>query len=140
VFDGVVVALDGKGLPSDAVLAADLESGGAHAVLYLVDILYAEEWDLRRLPLRERKAALGALLPESGRLQAVDPVAEQGEALARAARESGLPGIIGKLLRGPLHRAVSENFGIHGPARLRAPEEGLYLRADRGPALRRAPG
>jgi bifunctional non-homologous end joining protein LigD len=70
--------------------------------LYLFDALYAEEWDLRRLPLRERKAVLRSLLPESGRLLMVDPVQERGSrALAEAARESGMPGIICKRADSP---------------------------------------
>ena len=78
VFDGIVVALDEHGKPSEAALAAELESGGSKAVLYLFDVLYAEEWDLRKLALRERKAVLRALLPESGKLFLVDAVAERG--------------------------------------------------------------
>jgi bifunctional non-homologous end joining protein LigD len=97
VFDGIVVALDEKGKPSEAALEQELESGGARAVLYLFDVLYAEEWDLRKLALRERKAVLRALLPaESAKLFLVDAVAERGEGLASAAAESGLPAIIGK--------------------------------------------
>ena len=102
VFDGVVVALDDKGSASEAALAQELESGGAKAVLYLFDVLYAEEWDLRKLALRERKAALRALLPaESAKLFLVDAVAERGEALASAAAESGLPAIIAKKASSP---------------------------------------
>lgn len=85
LFDGIVVALDARGMPSEKALDKELESGGVRAGLYVFDALYAEEWDLRRLPLRERKAVLRALLPESSRVFMVDPVAERGEALAEAA-------------------------------------------------------
>ena len=96
VFDGMLVALDENGKPSEEALEKELESGGANVVLYLFDVLYAEEWDLRRVALRERKAVLRALLPESRKLFLVDAVAERGEALARAAFESGLPAIVAK--------------------------------------------
>lgn len=96
VFDGILVALDGTGRPSERALETELEAGGGKAVLYLFDVLYAEEWDLRRMPLRERKAVLRGLLPDSGNLYSVDPVAERGETLARAALESGLHGIVAK--------------------------------------------
>ncbi|HET6452470.1 MAG TPA: non-homologous end-joining DNA ligase, partial [Spirochaetia bacterium] len=96
VLDGILVAMDGHGTPTEAALEADLEAGAEKTVLYLFDALYAEEWDLRRLPLRERKAVLRSLLPESGRVLMVDPVPERGRALAEAARESGMPGIICK--------------------------------------------
>ena len=111
VFDGVVVALDDKGSASEAALAQELESGGAKAVLYLFDVLYAEEWDLRKLALRERKAALRALLPaESAKLFLVDAVAERGEALASAAAESGLPAIIAKKASSPYRPGPSTDW------------------------------
>jgi bifunctional non-homologous end joining protein LigD len=112
VFDGVVVALDGKGKPSEEALVQELETGGAKAVLYLFDVLYAEEWDLRKLPLRERKAVLRALLPESGKLFLVDAVAERGEALAQAASESGLPAIVAKKSSSSYHPGPSEDWKL----------------------------
>ncbi|HET6484888.1 MAG TPA: non-homologous end-joining DNA ligase [Spirochaetia bacterium] len=96
VLDGIVVALDEKGRPSQEALASELASGGSRTVLYLFDVLYAEEWDLRKCPLSERKAVLRALLPDSNRLFSVDPVPERGEMLAHAAAEAGLPSILGK--------------------------------------------
>jgi bifunctional non-homologous end joining protein LigD len=104
LLDGVVVALDGEGRASERALAGELEQGGAGAVLYLFDLLYAEEWDLRGLPLKERKAALRGLLPDSGRLQLIEPVVERGLALASAAGRTGLPGIVAKRA-GSLYRA-----------------------------------
>ncbi len=110
VFDGIVVALDEHGKPSEAALAAELESGGSRAVLYLFDVLYAEEWDLRKLALRERKAVLRALLPESGKLFLVDAVPERGEALAQAAAESGLPAIVAKKSASQYRAGASEDW------------------------------
>ena len=110
VFDGVLVALDGRGVPSEEALQETLQSGGEKAVLYLFDVLYAEEWDLRRLALRERKAVLRAMLPDSSRLLMMDPVPERGEALAQAAVESGLPAIIGKKADSPYKAGVSEDW------------------------------
>jgi bifunctional non-homologous end joining protein LigD len=110
VFDGIVVALDQEGRPSEAALAAELEAGGGKAVLYLFDVLYAEEWDLRKAALRERKAVLRALLPDSGNLYSVDPVAERGETLARAALDSGLHGIVAKKAASPYQAGVSEDW------------------------------
>jgi len=112
VFDGVVVALDEHGVPSEQALAETLESGGDKAVLYLFDILYAEEWDLRRLGLRERKAVLRAMLPESKRLLLMDPVPERGEALAQAALVSGLPAIIGKKADSPYSAGASDDWRL----------------------------
>jgi len=110
VFDGIVVALDESGRPSEAALTAELGSGGGTAVLYLFDVLYAEEWDLRKAALRERKAVLRALLPDSGNLYSVDPVAERGETLARAALDSGLHAIVAKKAASPYQAGVSEDW------------------------------
>jgi bifunctional non-homologous end joining protein LigD len=112
VFDGIVVALDEKGRPSETALARELESGGAKAVLYLFDVLYAEEWDLRRLSLRERKTVLRALLPESGKVFLVDAVAERGEALAQAAFESGLAAVVAKNAAGPYRQGISQDWKL----------------------------
>jgi bifunctional non-homologous end joining protein LigD len=110
LLDGIVVALDSGGRPSEEALARDLEQGGAGAVLYLFDLLYAEDWDLRGLPLRERQAALSGLLPDSGRLQLIDPVAERGQALARAAGESHLPAILAKRADSPYRAGISKDW------------------------------
>ena len=110
LFDGVVVAVDARGVPTEAALYDDLQSGGTHAALYLFDVMYAEEWDLTRMPLRERKAVLRSLVPESGRVLIVDPVAERGVAFADAAAQSGLPGIIAKRADSPYRSGVSEDW------------------------------
>jgi bifunctional non-homologous end joining protein LigD len=110
LLDGVVVAVDAQGRPSEQALARELEQGGAGAVLYLFDLLYAEDWDLRGLPLRERKAALRGLLPDSGRLQPIDPVAERGLVLAQAAGASGLPAILAKRAASPYRGGVSKDW------------------------------
>ncbi len=120
VFDGIVVALDEKGRPSETALAQELESGGAKAVLYLFDVLYAEEWDLRRLSLRERKTVLRALLPESGKIFLVDAVAERGEALAQAAFESGLAAVVAKNAASPYRQGISQDWKLI-PAAARKP-------------------
>jgi bifunctional non-homologous end joining protein LigD len=110
LLDGVVVALDARGRPSAEALGRELGSGGAATVLYLFDALYAEEWDLRPVPLRERKTVLRALLPESARLFLVDAVAEKGEELARAAAASGLGSIVGKRAGSPYRGGLSDDW------------------------------
>jgi bifunctional non-homologous end joining protein LigD len=122
LLDGVVVAVDAQGRPSEEALARELEQGGAgaagtdgavaagSAVLYLFDLLYAEDWDLRGLPLRERKAALRGLLPDSVRLQLIEPMAERGLALARAAGASGLPAIVAKRAASPYRAGISRDW------------------------------
>jgi bifunctional non-homologous end joining protein LigD len=112
VFDGILVALDDTGKPSGEALKKELEAGGSNVVLYLFDVLYAEEWDLRRVVLRERKAVLRALLPKSSKLFLVDAVAERGEALAQAAFASGLPAIVAKKSTSHYTSGVSEDWKL----------------------------
>ncbi len=76
-------------------------------MLYLFDVIYAEEWDLRKCPLSERKAVLRALLPDSSRLFSVDPVSERGEMLAHG-RGGSRPSLdSGETIEQPLY--VREN-------------------------------
>ncbi len=136
VFDGVVVTLDEHGRPSEEALAADLGAGGSKTVLYLFDVLYAEEWDLRKLALRERKAVLRALLPESGKLFLVEPVPERGETLARAVSESGLHAIVAKKASSAYQPGISGDWLLI-PA---AQGGGNGGRASPGPRMKKAAG
>ncbi len=110
LLDGVVVALDRNGAPSDAALDERLRDNGKGCVLYVFDVLYAEDWDLRRLPLSERRSVLRALLPESDTLLLVDAMAERGEMLARAAAESGFPALIAKRASSAYRSGASEDW------------------------------
>jgi bifunctional non-homologous end joining protein LigD len=112
IFDGIVVALDAKGNPSEEALEGALGREGKGAALYLFDALYAEEWDLRRLPLKERKIVLRSLLPQETPLLMVDPVAERGTAFAQAAAESGMPGIIAKRADSVYKAGVSPDWRV----------------------------
>ena len=85
---------------------------GTTAVLYLFDILYAEEWDLRRLPLRERKIVLRSLLPESARAPRVDPVAERGRHLQRRQARTVFPAIIAKKADSPYKAGASADWRV----------------------------
>ena len=110
VLDGVVVALDAQGMPSEQALEQELAGGGDNCVLYLFDLLYAEDWDLRKLPLSERRAVLRGLLPDSGKLLLVDAMVERGEVLARAAAESGFPAVIAKRSSSIYRPGVSDDW------------------------------
>jgi bifunctional non-homologous end joining protein LigD len=132
IFDGIVVALDARGNPSKEALEGALAQEGKGAALYLFDAMYAEEWDLRRLPLKERKIVLRSLLPQETPLLMVDPVAERGTAFAQAAAESGMPGIIAKRADSIYKAGASPDWrvirvakrpaaGAHGKAQPSAP-------------------
>jgi bifunctional non-homologous end joining protein LigD len=111
VADGEIVVLDDSGRPvfqrlqKRALLTAprDVERAAAElpATLFLFDLLAFDEFDLRPLPLIERKKLLARLVPTDGLLRAVDHVQGQGRALFASVRELGLEGIVGKRAESP---------------------------------------
>jgi bifunctional non-homologous end joining protein LigD len=110
VIDGEVVVLDDKGRPSFQRLQAralltrssDVERATvSHPVtLFAFDLLGLEQYDLRRLPLVERKELLRRLLPPAGPLRYADHF-EGGERLFEHAVRLGFEGIVGKRADSP---------------------------------------
>src|SRR5207237_9430829 len=106
VADGEIAVLDDTGRPvfqrlqKRALLTAprDVEAAAADlpATLFLFDLLAFEDFDLRPLPLIERKKLLLQLVPAAGPIRAVDYVEGQGRALYASVRELGLEGIVAK--------------------------------------------
>ncbi|TMB32703.1 MAG: DNA ligase D [Deltaproteobacteria bacterium] len=106
IADGEIAVLDDTGRPvfqrlqKRALLTAprDVERAAAElpATLFLFDLLAFEDFDLRTLPLIERKKLLLQLVPAAGPIRAVDYVEGQGRALYASVRELGLEGIVAK--------------------------------------------
>jgi bifunctional non-homologous end joining protein LigD len=96
VLDGIAVAVDPAGRPVADGLEAALAGGGEALVYYAFDLLQWEDYDLRALPLLDRKRALRALLPATGRALFVDHVAGDGASLLAAIAAAGLPAAIAK--------------------------------------------
>jgi bifunctional non-homologous end joining protein LigD len=111
VLDGEIVILDEKGRPSfgrlqkRALLSrpADVERATVElpATLFAFDLLGFDEFDLRKLPLSERKRLLAKLVPRAGPLRYADHVEEKGEELLAGVRAMGLEGIVGKKADSP---------------------------------------
>ena len=109
LLDGVLVALDGNGLPSREALAAALGGASAPSLAYYVfDLLQWEDFDLRALPLLDRKAALRTLLPPHPHVLFVDHVAGDGTALMAAIAAAGLPAAIAKRATSAYHSGPSD--------------------------------
>src|SRR5438105_4432058 len=106
VADGEIVVLDETGRPvfqrlqKRALLTAprDVERAAAElpATLFLFDLLAFDDYDLRGLPLIERKKLLARLVPAAGPIRPVDHVVGQGRALYATVRELGLEGMVAK--------------------------------------------
>ena len=107
IVDGEVVALDHDGAPDFAALQAALSSGDTAPLVYFVfDVLFAEGRDLRRLPLKDRKAQLkdllGALKGRAAqRIRYVEHFKAAGDAVLKSACSMSLEGIVSKQLAAP---------------------------------------
>jgi bifunctional non-homologous end joining protein LigD len=111
VMDGELVVHDEGGLPSfqrlqrRALLTRAMEVRQAAvelpATFYAFDLLGFEQFDLRPLPLVERKALLKRLLPPVGPVRYLDHVDELGDAFYERVTAMGLEGMVGKRSDGP---------------------------------------
>jgi bifunctional non-homologous end joining protein LigD len=96
-LDGEVVALDEQGRPSFQHLQNRADPASSATLLYYAfDLLALDGYDLRAVPLEQRKAQLAATLSPGQRLRLVESFAGQGEALYQAAVEHGLEGVVAK--------------------------------------------
>ena len=106
ILDGEVVVNDVGGLPSFQLIQkrGRLERHGdiaraavaLPATWYAFDLLAFEGYDLRGLPLLERKRLLREVLPTTGPVRYSDHIAEQGEAMFERAVGLGLEGVVAK--------------------------------------------
>jgi len=104
ILDGELVVLDREGRSDFErmqqrmnVHSPSPDLRARHPVTYYVfDLLYCDGYDLREVPLSERKELLRRLLHPSGEIRFSDHQPERGGDLFELAREKGLEGIIGK--------------------------------------------
>lgn len=120
VLDGELIGLDDKGRPSfqrlqrRAKLTRPLEvkraALEAPTTFFAFDLLGFEDFDLRSLSLRERKAMLRRILPEVGAVPYVEHFEEEGEALFDRVRDLRLEGIVGKKADAPYRGGRSADW------------------------------
>jgi len=121
VLDGEVVVVDEAGRthfqrmqkrlmlrrPEEVARAA---AGGLRATYFAFDLLGLEGYDLRPLPLRERKDALRRLLPRDGAVRYVDHVVARGLALYEEVRKLDLEGLVAKRADAPYSAGRSSDW------------------------------
>lgn len=159
ILDAELVVLDESGRTSfDALqrrsqiqrrMDAERASISNPCALQVFDLLGFEGFDLRGLPLRERKTLLRALLPKAGPLRYTDHVDQHGEAMFEKIKDMGLEGLVAKeadaIYRGgrsgrwlKLVAAKTDDFVICGwspPKGSRAGFGALHVGAYRGDRL-----
>ncbi|MDQ2667120.1 MAG: DNA ligase D [Gemmatimonadota bacterium] len=106
IIDGEVVVLDPQGRPSFSLmqrrgrLQSPIEIRSAavelSATFFAFDIIAFEDFDLRPLPLIERKALLLEALPKVGIIRALEHIPREGERFLEQVGKLGLEGIIAK--------------------------------------------
>ncbi len=106
LLDGEVVALDESGRPSfqrlqqRAKLTRPIDIRRAAVenpvTFFAFDLLAAEDFDVRALPLVTRKELLRKLLPPAGLIRFLDHFEGEGEILYQQVRKLGLEGIVAK--------------------------------------------
>ena len=120
VLDGELVVPDDAGLPSFQRLqerarftrATDIArwSVDTPASLFLFDLLAAEGYDARSLPLLERKRLLRRVVPEVGPLRFLEHFETTGEAVYEQVTKMGLEGVVAKKADAPYRAGRSSNW------------------------------
>jgi bifunctional non-homologous end joining protein LigD len=107
LFDGEIVALDGRGVPSFSALQAALAEANTGAlVFFMFDLLHADGRDFRRRPLSERKSRLEEILHArriDARLRYVEHFETAADAILRSACRMELEGVVSKRLDATYH-------------------------------------
>ncbi|HEX6252382.1 MAG TPA: DNA ligase D [Gemmatimonadaceae bacterium] len=108
---GEVVVLDREGKPSFARLQQrgrltspiDIRRAAVElpATFFVFDLLAFEDFDLRPLPLAERKEMLLEAMPKLGPVRPLDHIEREGERFLEGVSKLGLEGIIGKRADAP---------------------------------------
>ncbi len=120
IIDGEVVILDAEGKPSFSLLQ---RRGGLHnahdvkraavelpSTFFAFDLLAAEGYDARPLPLSKRKELLASAVPKVGAVRYLDHIETQGEAFHKQVSTMGLEGIIAKKADQPYRAGRSPHW------------------------------
>src|SRR5580658_1575534 len=115
VLDGEVVAQDEHGRPSFQLLQRRMHVNDARQIArlslavpvsyYVFDLLGFDRFDMRTLPLEERKRLLGELIHSEGPVRYCDHVIGRGKDFYAAISEHELEGVVAKLRDGPYRGA-----------------------------------
>ncbi len=106
ILDGEIVVLDSAGVSHFELIQSRIHNKDANAIakmaqknpvhLYVFDLLYLNGFDLRHVPLIERKQLLQKIVKPFPLLRVSEHFENSGEELLEAARQNGLEGLIAK--------------------------------------------
>ncbi|HEY4316169.1 MAG TPA: DNA ligase D [Herbaspirillum sp.] len=111
-YDGEIIALDRNGMPDFQTLQQAFDGSNTQGLIYyLFDLPYCGGYDLRSVPLRERRQALASLLtdaPSDIRFSETFDIAP--DEIMHSACKMGLEGMIGKRQDAPYELRRSPNW------------------------------
>jgi bifunctional non-homologous end joining protein LigD len=106
VLDGEICALDAEGVPRFQLLQPRINltrgvdplrvDADQPVVFFLFDLLYLDGYDLRAMPLRERKALLTAKAQPGDHVRLLNSLEGDGRDVAAGAEVLGFEGVVGK--------------------------------------------
>ncbi|MBI1897054.1 MAG: DNA ligase D [Acidobacteria bacterium] len=106
ILDGEIAVLDQQGRSSFELIQPRIHHADPNTIahlarkspvkLYLFDLLYWDGYDLRGVPLIDRKRALESILRETPRMQYSAHFTAPAEEMLEAARQAGIEGVIAK--------------------------------------------
>ncbi len=104
-LDGEICVLDPQGrsrfaliqprISANKIAIPQLQESNS-ATLFLFDILYADGYDLRGVPLEDRKRLLASLVTPTDQIRLSETFDTEGHQMFEAARKMGLEGLIAK--------------------------------------------
>ena len=115
LIDGEIVAIDHNGLPDFSALQAAIADDKTDKLTFFAfDLLFADDEDLRSLPLHERKEQLKQLLEarkgKARLIRYVEHFEADGDAVLESAQKLSLEGIVSKKLNAPYRSGRSESW------------------------------
>jgi bifunctional non-homologous end joining protein LigD len=145
IMDGEVVVPSADGTTDFSVLQNELKGRSKKIVLVAFDLLYLNGYDLRRLPLFERKAQLKKIIAETD-VQFSESFEVDGKEIYEHACKTGLEGVVSKVRDCPYNSgrtndwvkktcAQRETLVIAGFALDGKKFDGLYLARHKGDEL-----
>jgi bifunctional non-homologous end joining protein LigD len=112
IFDGEIVLMDAKGRSDFQLLQnAIKEETQQPFIYYIFDFLYYDQYDLKTLPLIQRKELLATILGgQASSLRYSDHIIKNGEEVYEHACEFALEGIISKQMNAPYITRRSQSW------------------------------
>jgi bifunctional non-homologous end joining protein LigD len=101
VVDGEIIVVNDKGMPDFNALQEWRSEADGQLIYYLFDILWLDGYDLKNVPIEERKALLERIIPQNSLIRLSESFPISAAELFTVAEEMGLEGIMIKKMGTP---------------------------------------